>query len=336
MAYLLGVDGGNSKTDYLLCRQDGTFVDILRRPTCSHEHAGVGYSGMQEKMQSHLNDLFARNKITVRDISAAAFGLAGADLPDQIEELSYRVHHNLGFAKFALGNDGILGVKAMAESGVCSINGSGTVVVGIDDTGTQLQVGGIGPLSGDYAGGNCIARNTVEAIYKHYFRIGKYSSIFPKVMEVFEISSPSGLPAQVISQSGRIWANAKEIIRIVDDAAISGDEVSQKILDDVGINCAEGVRGCIRNLNFTSEITVVKAGSIWTKLKYPGMASIFQAIIKQNISQPIKTVLLDAPPALGAIFWAKELAYGKPDEQYREGMQKFLTVEKYEELVKAE
>jgi len=337
MAYILGVDGGNSKTDYLLCREDGSFVDILRRPTCSHEHEGVGYNGMQEKMQSHLDDLFARNNITVKDIAAAAFGLAGADLPDQIEELSYRVFHGLGFkTKFALGNDGVLGVKAMADSGVCAINGTGTVIVGIDDTGAQLQVGGIGQLSGDYAGGNTIARNAVAAVYNHYFRVGLYSDTFPKIMAVFEISNPSDLATHVISQDARIRASAKEIINIIDDSATKGDEVSKKILDDIGINCGEGVSGCIRNLSFADEITVVKAGSIWTKLKYQGMSDIFEYTIKQNVSQRINMALLDAPPALGAVFWAKELINSNIDTKYREDMRNFLTTEKYEDLVKAE
>ncbi|MCL2572148.1 MAG: hypothetical protein FWE11_07060 [Defluviitaleaceae bacterium] len=335
MAYFLGVDGGNLKTDYLLCHEDGTFVDILRRPTCSHEHVGVGYDGMQKKMQSHLNDLFIKNNITVKDIAAAAFGLAGADLHNQHEELKQRIV-NIGFGKFDLGNDGILGVKAMASSGVCAINGSGAVVVGIDDTGAQLQVGGIGQLSGDYAGGNHIARSAVEAVYRHYFRIGQYSHAFPQIMDVFGISTKADLPTHVISKGSLIWENAKEIINIVDNAAAAGDEVCKNILDNVGINCGEGVCGCIRNLSFTGEITVVKAGSIWTKLKYQGISNIFESIIRQNIKQSIQSILLDAPPALGAVFWARELLNGACDTKYQEDMRKFLTTQKYEELVKAE
>ena len=335
MTYLLGVDGGNSKTDYLLCRNDGTFVDILRRPTCSHEHPGVGYDGMQNKMQSHLNDLFAKNNITVNEISAAAFGLAGADLPDQHLELKQRLT-NIGFKKFDLGNDGILGVKAMADTGVCAINGSGTVIVGIDNTGTQLQVGGIGPLSGDYAGGSHIARKAIEAIYSHYYRMGNYSPAFPKLMEIFEIKTPSDLPTHAISQDARIWQSAKEIISIVDSHAAEDDDVCKTILDDVGINCGEGVAGCIRNLNFTGDITIVKAGSIWTKLKYQGMSKIFEATIKQTTTHSIKPILLDAPPALGAVFWAKVLQSGNCDTQYRDDMRNFLTTDKYENLVKAE
>jgi len=331
LKYVLGVDGGNSKTDYLLCREDGTFVDILRRPSCSHEHEGVGYDGMQEKMQSHLNDLFAKHNITVKDIVAAGFGLAGADVPDQIVNLKKRVE-NIGFTNYGLANDGILGVKAMAPAGVCSINGSGTVALGIDETGEVLQVGGIGPLSGDHAGGGVVARNAIEATYSYYYRSGKNSEAFPKILELLGLKDASGLFVK-ISESGYYWSSTTDIIKIVDAAAANGDEVCQKILDAVGINCGEGVAGCIRNLNFTKEVTIVKAGSIWTKLKYTGMSKKFEEVIKQNISLPIKPVLLFAPPALGAAFWALELAKGGLDEKYRQEMTDFLTVDKYEELV---
>jgi len=332
MKYILGVDGGNSKTDYLLCREDGTFVDILRRPTCSHEHAGVGYDGMQEKMQSQLNDLFKKHNIGVGDIVAVGFGLAGADTQDQYANLKKRVE-NIGFTNYGLANDGILGVKATAAAGVCSINGSGTVALGIDEDGEVLQVGGIGTLSGDHAGGGHIARMMVEMSYKHYFRCGMGSSSFPELFGLLEISEPIEL-FDLINDGGRIWRGSKEIIQLCDAHAVKGDPLCQKILDDVGINCGEGVAGCIRLSKFTKEVAIVKAGSIWTRLNYNGMAQKFEETIKSYVDVPINPVLLYAPPALGAAFWALELVPGGAlTEQYRQEMTSFLTVEKYEELV---
>ena len=37
MKYILGVDGGNTKTDYYLFDTDGNFIDMYRGGTCSHE-----------------------------------------------------------------------------------------------------------------------------------------------------------------------------------------------------------------------------------------------------------------------------------------------------------
>jgi len=43
--YVIGVDGGNTKTDYFLFDTEGNFVDYIKEGTCSHEH--VGYAGAE-------------------------------------------------------------------------------------------------------------------------------------------------------------------------------------------------------------------------------------------------------------------------------------------------
>ena len=329
--YLLGVDGGNSKTDYMLCREDGTFVDILRRPPCSHEQMPTGYEGAKEVMRSHLNGLFAKNRINVEDIAAAAFGLAGADLPEQIDVL-YACVQSLGFSKFTVANDGILGIKAIAETGICTINGAGTVVVGINPDGKMLQVGGVGQISGDYAGGSHIARSGVGAVYNHFYRMGEYTAILPEILSLFGVCDTAGL--QKVAADGKgLLKNATEIIKIIDNAAIAGDKIAAKILDDVGINCAEGVCGLIRCLPFDCEILVVKAGSIWHRLQYPGMTDCFTDFVLRNTTQDIRFVLLDSPPVLGGIFWAKEQHHGPIEAKYREEMLSYFSAEKYNELV---
>ena len=332
--YLLGVDGGNSKTDYLLCRANGDFVDILRCPTCSHEAFKDSYDGMEAAMKSHLDQLFRRNNIAVGDIAMGAFGLAGADLPGQIDELNKRVAR-LGFNRFVLANDGILGVKAMAKSGVCAINGAGTVIVGIDDSGEMLQVGGIGHISGDYAGGGHIMRTGVSAVYNYFYRIGTQSAIVPKILEILKVTEPANLPP-TISNNRLLIQNMTEIITVIDEAALGGDDVARRILDDTGVNVAEGVCGCIRNLAFDgSHVTVIMAGSIWNKIKYPGMMDSFKATVSANAPIPCQFELLQAPPALGAIFWAREIYDNTEDiEPYRKKMLDFLTLQRYDELVK--
>ena len=40
--FIIGVDGGNTKTDYLLYDTEGNFIDGVRSGTCSHEVPSVG------------------------------------------------------------------------------------------------------------------------------------------------------------------------------------------------------------------------------------------------------------------------------------------------------
>ncbi|MCL2203623.1 MAG: hypothetical protein FWB88_07570 [Defluviitaleaceae bacterium] len=328
--YILGVDGGNSKTDYLLCRADGAFVDIMRASNCSHENHERGFDWMEETMEGHVRELCKRNNISVGDIAAASFGLAGADEPEQIAELKRRVT-NMGFGNIAVANDGILGVKAVASAGVCAINGSGVVVVGIDDGGNFLQVGGVGELSGDAGGGGYIARQAVLAAYKEIYRAGEKSAITPGILEILNVAAPFDLHTAV-NRLGYSLDRTRDIIRLADDAAQKGDAVAARIFDGVGISCGQGVVGCVRNLSFAGEVVVVKAGSIWNVIGYPGMVAHFARTIREGLDAPTRFELLESTPALGALFWAKELLDGKIDPGYREEMRRFLTPEKYNAL----
>ena len=86
--YIIGVDGGNTKTDYLLFDTEGNFIDGLRSGTCSHEGLKDSFDGSYRVMKEQLEILFTRNNITVKDIAGAGFGLAGADVPYQKKKLN--------------------------------------------------------------------------------------------------------------------------------------------------------------------------------------------------------------------------------------------------------
>ena len=173
--YIIGVDGGNTKTDYLLFDVNGNFIDGMRCGTCSHEAPKIGsFEGAYVEMNEKITEILSRNKLTINDVVSGAFGLAGVDAPFQKKALEEAVE-KIGFTKYAVVNDGFLGIKAASKTGtgVCSINGTGTVNVGIDEDGNWMQVGGIGYVAGDEAGGSFLARAAVRIAFDECFRFGK-------------------------------------------------------------------------------------------------------------------------------------------------------------------
>ena len=101
--YILGVDGGNTKTDYFLFDNDGTFVDFHRAGTCSHEGLKDSFEGSYRVMKEVFDMFLSRNNLVPSDIKASVFGLAGVDTPYQkmrIEEVVSR----LGFSNFKVVN----------------------------------------------------------------------------------------------------------------------------------------------------------------------------------------------------------------------------------------
>jgi N-acetylglucosamine kinase-like BadF-type ATPase len=332
MRYLLGVDGGNTKTDYLLCLEDGTFVDVYRAGSASHEHFEDGYDGMERVMREQLGVILNRNNIKPGDIAAGGFGLAGADMPSQIEELTRRVK-KIGFTKFTVANDGILGVKATSEcgAGLCVVNGTGTVVLGIDKDGKILQVSGVGEMSGDMAGGGYAMRQIMLGLYSYYFRCGINSGLFPQLLELLN-TAPEDLIVTV-SDYQLLYRNTKSILQMADKEAQKGDPFAKRVFDDMGVVMGHSAAGCIRLLRYDDNVDIVLVGSIWHKIAYGGMKEIFRKTVEDLTGKTITLLPLNAPAAVGGVLWANEMLLGKTDPKARERILGVMTLDKYEELV---
>ncbi len=315
---VLGVDGGNTKTDYFLFTIDGELIDFHRGPTCSHEQFKSSYAGAYEAMDKVLSEFLPKNNLQAKDIYAAVFGLAGVDTPTQKQKME-EVVEVLGFKNFKVVNDSFLGVKAVSTSGVCSINGTGTSSGGIDSLGNYLQVGGIGGIVGDEAGGSHIGRCAIRAAYDDSYRFGKPTSLTKIVMDYFNITDKYYLMEAISDNIVARKINYHYLNTKVFEEASRGDEVSNDILRQVGENTARSVSGVISNLEFDDEVTVVLAGSVWVKGASEVMINNFKEKVIAFTKKKCNFVTLMVPPATGAVIWAIELANNSyPEEELKQ------------------
>ena len=315
---ILGVDGGNTKTDYFLFTNNGEFIDFHRGPTCSHEQFKNSYQGAYDAMKKVFDEFLPKNNLLPSDIDASVFGLAGVDTPTQKTEIE-NVVSRLGFSNFKVVNDSFLGVKAVTTSGVCSINGTGTSSGGIDEEGNYLQVGGIGGIVGDEAGGNHIGRCAIRAAYDDSYRFGKKTSLTKIVMDYFKVTDKYYLMEAISDGLVGRKIDFNYLNLQVFEEAKKGDEVSIGLLKQIGENCARSAGGVVSNLNFDNEVDVVLAGSIWVKGASKIMIDEFREKITEFTKKKINIIILNVPPATGAVIWAMELANGKyPDDELKQ------------------
>ncbi len=328
--YIIGVDGGGTKTDYLIFTVEGEFVDSLRTGSRSHEVLSGGFCEAEGKLLTDIEYLLKKNNITSANIAAAVFGMAGVDTPVQ-KAVMDQIVEKAGFRKFVVSNDSVLGIKAGCPSGVgiCSVNGTGSVVTGIDDNGEILQVGGIGIATGDYAGGFIIASLAVGAVYDYYFRCGIKTILTEPILQLFGLKDQKKL-YQVIGNEfyvRRDWD--KELITILFDAASLGDKAAVEIVQEIAKQQAKSVAGCIKNLSFRATPEVVLAGSVWTKADCPLLLAHFTDCIFLYTGIRVKPVLLESKPAAGAVLWALELANNQPvTKKKREAILNYLKEKK--------
>jgi N-acetylglucosamine kinase-like BadF-type ATPase len=246
--------------------------------------------------------------------------LAGVDTPIQKTNME-QVISDLGFTNFKVVNDSFLPIKAATTKGygVCSINGAGTSCGGIDFFGSYLQVGGIGGLVGDEAGGYHIARMAVRSCYDECYRFGKPSSLTAIVMKALEVTDKYYLMEAISAHALSKKIDYNALTLAVFSEATRGDEVSNDILRQVGENLARSAAGCVVNLDFAQTVEIVLAGSVWVKGASPIMKEAFQNKIIELTKKNCQIIVLSVPPATGAVIWAIELALTKyPDQELRQ------------------
>lgn len=322
MEYILGVDGGNTKTDYFLFDINAKLIDFYRGGTCSHEGLKDSFEGSYRVMNDVFTMFFARNNISVDDIKASVFGLAGVDTPRQKTRLE-EVVSRLGFKNSRVVNDSQLGVKAGTTHGygVCSINGTGTSSSGIDETGQILQVGGIGYVVGDEAGGYHISRQVVRCVYDAAYRFGKETSLTPIVYRHLGVSDQAHLMEKISDAYLARKVDYTTLTIACFEEANKGDAVAIDILKQTATALARSAGGVVVNLHFPNDVEIVLAGSVWVKGSSPIMIQHFEKVITELTKKTCHLRVLEVPPATGAIIWAHEIYYNVfPDQRIRQQM----------------
>jgi len=320
MKYILGVDGGNTKTDYFLFDINNNFIGMHRGGTCSHEGLSDSFEGSYRVMKAVFDEFLPKYNVKVEDIVGACFGLAGDDIPSQQIELD-KVVTRLGFKNFVVVNDSMLGIKPGTSKGygVCSINGTGTSASGIGIDGETLQVGGIGEISGDEGGGRYVARCVVRAAYEECYRCGEKTSLTPIVMKGLNITDKKLFLQQISELYYSRSFDYNQFTVACFEEANKGDKVAIKILEKIGECLGNGAAGLALNIKLDDKPEFVLAGSVYVKGASPVLVNKFKETVRKNVSENAVFNVLQVPPATGAIIWAKELYEGKfPSKEERE------------------
>lgn len=188
--YVMGVDGGSTKTHCIVFDLDMKMVDALEWSTTNHEGMPNGYDDLREVLDEMVSTILTRNNIERSQVISSGWGLAGVDTKAQHAAIC-DVIKGLGFNNATVCNDAFLGVKAGAKSGygICLINGTGCSTAGVGVDGTMVQIGGQGSYTGDIGGGGHVAGACITAVYNELFRMGKPTLMTQKLLPLLNLET---------------------------------------------------------------------------------------------------------------------------------------------------
>ena len=296
MKYVIGVDGGGTKTETVAYDLEGNKLTSVL--------TGFGnlVNGKEEALKNILDGLDKVFKEYGKDNAKGIYlGLAGSEVGFNAD-IVYETIKNKFKIEVVVMNDSELALKALlkGEDGILTIAGTGSIAFGIHEN-VQWKSGGWGHLLGDEGSAYKIAIEGLKhMIYENdnNMELGVLSRELLAKLEIRFVDDIIGF----------VYSSTKDEIaklaQVVSKLAEEGDEKSLSIMTNEGIMLAETTRQVFSKLGFDS-CSVGLVGGVVKKSK------IFREAYENCLREKANIVSFiddDISPAKGAYYIYKKVA----------------------------
>ena len=202
MKYLIGMDGGGTKTKCIL-------TDINLKPI--YETNGgpsnflvIGTEKVSETILNMISDIATSQNISSTEIESIVLGTTGGGRRSDAEILESQIikdasQKSIAINKFRIESDARIALEGAfsGKAGSILIAGTGSIMFGKDERGEIHRVGGFGRFIGDEGSGYRIGRIGLNAVARFFDGRAKQTKIADLLAQEFSISSSEELITEV-------------------------------------------------------------------------------------------------------------------------------------------
>ncbi len=301
--YYLGIDGGGTKTRYMIANEQLEIVADVTGPTI-HIHQ-IGQEVLKQRLQETILETCKQANIALSELKFAFLGVPGygeseADkiiinsiVADVLEGIAYRVD-----------NDGVVGWAAGCGClpGINLVAGTGTIAFGCNEKHEILRCGGWGPFIGDDASATAIGIKTINEYTKQKDGRLPQTQLVEVLEREYQIEYDFEIVDIVFNRLKLDRPELAKFAKVTSLAAEAGCEAAKRIFNEAAHDLALHVVALAKDLGLKEGFSVSYTGGV------------FQAghLILDPLAQHLKplNVKLQAPllePAKGAVLLAYQL-----------------------------
>jgi N-acetylglucosamine kinase-like BadF-type ATPase len=258
MDYILGVDGGGTKTLALLGGPDGSV--LARGVSGPSNYNAIGFGAACSELESAIH-IAHRNY--PGEISALCMGLAGVGRKEDVELFQKWAVDRFPKAAVKVASDAEILLMAGAPSGpaLLLICGTGSIVYGRTVTGEILRAGGWGYLFGDEGSGYAIGSMALRAVMKAYDGRAAKTLLSELILERYGLRTPSEI-VRTVYGSDSPHATVAALSDLVEYAAGHGDSVAMSILEESADELARAIAVIYSKLETSAVPLIISGGTI--------------------------------------------------------------------------
>lgn len=220
----LGIDGGGTKTEFVLFDENGEMLSRSLQDSACHWQSGS--DKLSRVLEDGVNDVLMQANKKFEDITAVGFGVAGLGEDKDKDKASIDICKNF-FKDIPLVIENDVHVAYIGafgyEPGINIVAGTGSMGFGMDDKGNVARCGGWGHEIGDEGSGYWLGKKAVEIFTKQADNRMKKSYLYEMVKE--KLNLEDDFEIMTIFQDEYFMSRTKtaSLQHILLDAAKAGD-----------------------------------------------------------------------------------------------------------------
>lgn len=262
MPWVLGLDGGGTKTVALIANEKGRVLGRGESGPANYHTAGLARAS--ENILHAVNTAIADAGLVPQALTAAFLALSGVDRPTDRQVMS-GVIARLGLTcPVHLDHDAAAALAGATGGlpGVVVIAGTGSIAFGEDPKGNRARAGGYGPLLGDEGSGYDIGRKALIAVLRHEDGRSPGTALTERIKQRFMLDRMTDLINLVYGNPAPLQRpEIAGLAPMVVEAAREGDSIAREILRVAGRELGLMAAAALQRLQWDPNTAVLVAGS---------------------------------------------------------------------------
>jgi N-acetylglucosamine kinase-like BadF-type ATPase len=309
MKFVLGVDGGNTKTLALIAREDGVIVGG-GRAGCSDIYGAASPEAAIAEIEQAVDAALREAGVQSQNLQTGIFSLAGADWPEDFQLLEEAMRIRGYGRNLQIVNDAMGALRAGAPdgTGVALACGTGAAV------GARGNDGRIWHSSfwQQTQGADELSLKALQAVYRTELGIDPPTSLTGRILAAFQVDSIEDVLHLLTRRGAQRPAMRRQLVRPLFDAADAGDAMARQIMSSHGQALGDYVIVAARKVGLLEvPFTLVLTGGVF-RHPSPFLRDTLVGHVRES-APGVCAIQSRFEPAAGAVLLALDLMSAPTD-----------------------